>query len=85
MGLVGALVHASFDVVLIAVCLAGIRRATGLTLQTSYLSSKSHQRILGTVVGVGERLFDVAVAFMCAYPSVFRREQVPRPRSESPD
>ncbi|KAJ2328256.1 hypothetical protein GGI00_004244 [Coemansia sp. RSA 2681] len=85
MGLVGTLVHASFDIVLIAVCLAGIRRATGLTLQPGYLSSKSHQRILGTVVGVGERLFDVSVAFMSAYPSLFRRETARRPRSESPD
>ncbi|KAJ2780995.1 hypothetical protein H4R18_003145 [Coemansia javaensis] len=82
MGLVGTLVHASFDVVLVSVCLAGIRRATGLTLLPTVLSSKSHRRLLGYVMGVGERLFDVSVAFMTAYPSVFRREgPPPRPRS----
>ncbi|KAJ2763757.1 hypothetical protein IWQ56_004738 [Coemansia nantahalensis] len=77
MGIIGLLLHASFDLTLISVCLAGIRRSTGLTLQPSILSSKSHQRLLGYVVGVGERLFDVSVALMSAYPSVFRREQPP--------
>ncbi|KAJ1849409.1 hypothetical protein LPJ70_000493 [Coemansia sp. RSA 2708] len=84
MGLVGMLVHASFDIALISVCLAGIRRSTGLTLQTSYLATKSHQRMLGFVVGVGERLFDISVAFMTAYPSVFRREHHLPPRPDSP-
>ncbi|KAJ2688314.1 hypothetical protein H4R19_006575, partial [Coemansia spiralis] len=56
MGIVGLLLHASFDLTLISVCLAGIRRSTGLTLQPSILSSKNHQRLLGYVVGVGERL-----------------------------
>ncbi|KAJ2234929.1 hypothetical protein H4R99_002816 [Coemansia sp. RSA 1722] len=74
MGLVGTLTHASFDVVLIAVCLAGIRRSTGLTLRTNYLNNKNYRSILGFVVGLGENLFDVAVAFMSAYPSIFRRQ-----------
>ncbi|KAJ2239156.1 hypothetical protein GGH97_005132, partial [Coemansia sp. RSA 475] len=70
MGLLGMLVHASFDIALISVCLAGIRRSTGLTLQTGYLVSKNNQRLLGFVVGAGERMFDISVAFMSAYPSV---------------
>ncbi|KAJ2159768.1 hypothetical protein GGF46_002763 [Coemansia sp. RSA 552] len=84
MGLVGMLMHASFDVVLLSVCLAGIRRSTGLTLQTGYLTTQNHQKLLGFVVGVGERLFDISVAFMAAYPSVFRRQQIPPPRPGSP-
>ncbi|KAJ2451738.1 hypothetical protein EV183_003395 [Coemansia sp. RSA 2336] len=55
-------------------CLAGIRRSTGLTLQTGYLKGKNHQRLLGFVVGFGERMFDVSVAFMTAYPSIFKRQ-----------
>ncbi|PIA18215.1 hypothetical protein COEREDRAFT_80115 [Coemansia reversa NRRL 1564] len=83
MGLVGTLMHASFDILLLSVCLAGIRRSTGITLQTRYLTSKNHQRLLGFVVGVGERLFDVSVAFMSAYPAVFRRQQTPPPQPDS--
>ncbi|KAI8319515.1 DUF1748-domain-containing protein [Martensiomyces pterosporus] len=82
MGLVGTLVHASFDAVLIAVCLAGIRRSTGLTLNTGILGNKNHRKVLGFVVGLGERLFDISVAFMSAYPSIFQRQ--PPPPSDRP-
>ncbi|KAJ2722229.1 hypothetical protein GGI07_003436 [Coemansia sp. Benny D115] len=86
MGLIGMLTHASFDIVLISVCLAGIRRSTGMTLQTSYLSSKNNRRILGFILSAGERIFDISVAFMAAYPSIFRRQD-PRlpPTSENRD
>lgn len=81
MGIVSTLTHASFDIVLLSVCLAGIRRSTGLTFQTSYFTSKNHRKILEFVVGVGENVFDIAVAFMSAYPSVFKRQTLPPPPS----
>ncbi|KAI7833095.1 hypothetical protein BX661DRAFT_179159 [Kickxella alabastrina] len=86
MGLIGTLTHASFDIVLIAVCLAGIRRSTGLTLQTNYLSSKNYRRLFGFVIGVGESLFDISVAFMAAYPTIFRRQdpRLPPVNDDSP-
>ncbi|KAI9506696.1 DUF1748-domain-containing protein [Coemansia spiralis] len=86
MGLFGTLIHASFDIALIAMCLAGIRRSTGLTLQIGYLGNRNHKKMLGFVVGVGESLFDISVAFMSAYPSVFQRQQLQQhsERSDSP-
>ncbi|KAJ1662812.1 hypothetical protein IW140_001982 [Coemansia sp. RSA 1813] len=86
MGLFGTLIHATFDVALIAMCMAGIRRSTGLTLQTGYVNNQNHKKVLGFVVGFGERLFDISVAFMSAYPSVFRRQQIQQyPRPGSPE
>ncbi|KAJ1945194.1 hypothetical protein FBU59_002380 [Linderina macrospora] len=83
MGIVGTLAHASFDIVLISMILSGIRRSTGLMLNTSIVGDKKHRRVLGFVVGLGERLFDISVAFMSAYPSVFQR-QPPPPTSDYP-
>ncbi|KAJ1719814.1 hypothetical protein LPJ53_005482 [Coemansia erecta] len=86
MGLIGTLTHASFDIMLVAVCLAGIRRSTGLTLRIGYFENKNYRSVLGFIVGAGENIFDVAAAFMAGYPSIFRRQdpRLPHRPDENP-
>jgi hypothetical protein len=61
----GRLTHYAFDAVLISAFLAGIKRSTGLTLNSEKISdSKDIKKWVESYLGVGEWVMDQSVAVL---------------------
>ncbi|KAL1923936.1 uncharacterized protein VTP21DRAFT_6971 [Calcarisporiella thermophila] len=70
----GKLFHLAADAVLIAACLAGIKRSTGLSLATNKIESRDVRRIIERYLSFGEWVFDVSVAAL-GQSSYFERRR----------
>jgi len=66
MGLVGKVVHYSFDAILISTIVAGIRRSTGLTLRPNAVDSPDMQSYVRRYLEVGEWVLDSSSNIMAA-------------------
>ncbi|KAI8057337.1 hypothetical protein BDF22DRAFT_617117 [Syncephalis plumigaleata] len=64
--MIGRLFHYAFDAVLVSTTLAGIRRSTGLTLNTDEIKHDEIRKYTLKYLGLGEYLVDQTVAFMGA-------------------
>ncbi|KAI9894907.1 MAG: hypothetical protein M1814_000127 [Vezdaea aestivalis] len=74
---VGRLTHYAFDAVLISAFLAGVKRSTGLTVQTEAITdNKEVKHWVDSYLGVGEWVMDQSVAIMSA--SGYFEHQRPR-------
>ncbi|QVM09683.1 hypothetical protein D8B26_004340 [Coccidioides posadasii str. Silveira] len=61
----GRLTHYAFDAVLISAFLAGIKRSTGLTLNSDKISdNKEVKRWVDNYLGVGEWVMDQSIAVL---------------------
>ncbi|KAF2007446.1 DUF1748-domain-containing protein [Amniculicola lignicola CBS 123094] len=73
----GRLTHYAFDAVLISVCLAGVRRSTGLTpsVKTEQFSeAATAKKWIDNYLWVGECVMDQSIAIM-ASTSYFERKR----------
>lgn len=59
-----SLLHYAFDAALISVCLAGVKRSTGLSPAVSKVQSKEVRQILLSYLEMGEWIMDFAIVFM---------------------
>ncbi|KAL1986785.1 hypothetical protein VTN96DRAFT_5650 [Rasamsonia emersonii] len=72
--MLGRLTHYAFDAVLISAFLAGIKRSTGLTLNSDKLTdNKDIKRWVENYLGVGEWIMDQSVAVLGSSPWFERR------------
>ncbi|RAH44048.1 DUF1748 domain-containing protein [Aspergillus brunneoviolaceus CBS 621.78] len=63
--MLGRLSHYAFDAVLISAFLAGIKRSTGLTLETDKITdNKDFKQWIDKYLGVGEWVMDQSVAVL---------------------
>ncbi|OQE17651.1 hypothetical protein PENSTE_c020G04126 [Penicillium steckii] len=61
----GRLTHYAFDAVLFSAFLAGVKRSTGLTVDSDKISdSKDVKKWIDSYLGVGEWVMDQSVAVM---------------------
>ncbi|KAJ5386823.1 hypothetical protein N7509_009364 [Penicillium cosmopolitanum] len=61
----GRITHYAFDAVLFSAFLAGVKRSTGLTLDSDKISdSKDVKKWIDSYLGVGEWVMDQSVAVM---------------------
>ncbi|CUA76098.1 hypothetical protein RSOLAG22IIIB_02110 [Rhizoctonia solani] len=69
----GRLVHYAVDVVLVSTVLAGVKKSTGYTPQTTMITEPTLKSVADSVLGVGETVFNVVQgnAVTSAY---FKRE-----------
>ncbi|KAH7912035.1 DUF1748-domain-containing protein [Hygrophoropsis aurantiaca] len=58
----GRVAHYAIDGVLLSTVLAGIRRSSGFTPETSNISDPTLRSIADRFLGVGETIFDMAQA-----------------------
>ncbi|GAA5838761.1 hypothetical protein JCM3775_002809 [Rhodotorula graminis] len=69
----GRLFHYTFDIVLLSTVLAGVKRHTGFQFSTSSLPEGPAQQTANTLLGAGERVFELAAATSYT-SSLFERE-----------
>ncbi|KAJ5959905.1 uncharacterized protein N7479_007055 [Penicillium vulpinum] len=63
--MLGRLTHYAFDAVLFSAFLAGVKRSTGLTLNSDKITdSKDVKKWVDSYLGVGEWMMDQSVAVM---------------------
>ncbi|CCF57862.1 hypothetical protein KAFR_0D02150 [Kazachstania africana CBS 2517] len=62
MTLLGKTVHITADLILVATCLAGIRRNTGLTPNLRYVKNDSIRDYTARYLKFGESCYDYSVA-----------------------
>ncbi|KAJ7590697.1 DUF1748-domain-containing protein [Mycena floridula] len=72
--MLGKLVHIAFDAVLLSICLAGMKRITGLTPALSQVPNKDIRQLLRSYLGFGEYMLDFAIV-ICGRSSSFERRQ----------
>jgi hypothetical protein len=71
----GRLTHYAFDAVLFSAFLAGIKRSTGLTLDTDKITeNKDFKKWIDSYLGVGEWVMDQSVAVLSS-TSYFERKR----------
>ncbi|KAH7928266.1 DUF1748-domain-containing protein [Leucogyrophana mollusca] len=58
----GKVMHYTMDAVLLSTVMAGIRRSSGFTPETSGISDPTLRSIADRFLGVGETIFDMAQA-----------------------
>lgn len=69
----GRLVHYAVDVVLVSSVLAGVKKSTGYTVQTSQITDPTLRSIADSVLGAGESVFNI-VQGNAVTSSYFTRE-----------
>ncbi|KAJ5500264.1 hypothetical protein N7453_009315 [Penicillium expansum] len=63
--MIGRLTHYAFDAVLFSAFLAGVKRSTGLTLNSDKITeNKDVKKWVDSYLGVGEWMMDQSVAVM---------------------
>ncbi|EJD06715.1 DUF1748-domain-containing protein [Fomitiporia mediterranea MF3/22] len=62
MAMLGRLVHYTFDAVLLSTVLAGVRRSSGFSPDSSTIGDPTLRSIADRFLGVGERIFDTVQA-----------------------
>ncbi|KAH0614512.1 uncharacterized protein H6S33_000148 [Morchella sextelata] len=72
--MLGKLAHYGFDAILFSAFLAGVKRSTGLTLQTEKIESKDVRSALEKYLGIGEWMMDQSIAVMGS-SSYFERKR----------
>ncbi|KAI9594018.1 hypothetical protein BDF19DRAFT_446688 [Syncephalis fuscata] len=72
--MLGRLFHYAVDAVLVSTTLAGIRRSTGITLNTEEIKNDEIRKYTLKYLGLGEFLVDQTVAFM-GTSSFFKRNR----------
>ncbi|KAI5852512.1 hypothetical protein DFP73DRAFT_469823, partial [Morchella snyderi] len=70
----GKLAHYGFDAILFSAFLAGVKRSTGLTLQTEKIESKDVRSALEKYLNIGEWMMDQSIAVMGS-SSYFERKR----------
>jgi len=58
----GRVVHYTFDAVLLSTVVAGVRRSSGFTPETSSISDPTLRSVADRFLGVGETIFDMVQA-----------------------
>ncbi|KAG1775977.1 DUF1748-domain-containing protein [Suillus placidus] len=58
----GRIVHYAVDAVLVSTVVAGIRRSSGFTVDTTRISDPTMRSFADRFLGVGETIFDMATA-----------------------
>ncbi|KAJ1735377.1 hypothetical protein LPJ61_000582 [Coemansia biformis] len=72
----GKIVHLGIDLVLLSAALAGIRRSTGMRVNTdSITDSKAIGGYLDRYLAIGEKTIDLAAWQMSQYPTYFARDR----------
>ncbi|GJN90746.1 hypothetical protein Rhopal_003760-T1 [Rhodotorula paludigena] len=72
--MLGKLFHLTVDAILISLCLAGIKRSTGLSPALAKLRNKDLRQLASTYLEMGEWAMDFAVVFM-GRSSAFERRR----------
>ncbi|KAH8153764.1 uncharacterized protein LAJ45_01531 [Morchella importuna] len=72
--MLGKLAHYGFDAILFSAFLAGVKRSTGLTLQTEKIESKDVRSALEKYLNIGEWMMDQSIAVMGS-SSYFERKR----------
>ncbi|BGP55714.1 hypothetical protein JCM8202v2_003321 [Rhodotorula sphaerocarpa] len=72
--MLGRIFHLAVDALLVSMCLAGIKRSTGLSPALSRLSNKDLRQLASTFLEMGEWGVDLAVVVM-GRSSAFERRR----------
>lgn len=72
--MLGKLAHYGFDAILFSAFLAGVKRSTGLTLQTEKIESRDVRSALEKYLNIGEWMMDQSIAVMGS-SSYFERKR----------
>ncbi|CCE63111.1 hypothetical protein TPHA_0E00140 [Tetrapisispora phaffii CBS 4417] len=73
MTFIGKAIHVSIDLTLLSVCLAGIKRNTGLQFRVDKVEDTNVQRYINKYLNFGESIYDYSVA-TCGSSSYFSRK-----------
>ncbi|GAA6016460.1 hypothetical protein JCM10207_003871 [Rhodosporidiobolus poonsookiae] len=74
----GRLFHWTADIVLVSTVLAGVKRHTGFQVSTTGVPEGPARQAADTVLGAGERVFDLVSA--TSYTSSWFEREAPKPR-----
>ncbi|GAA5986560.1 hypothetical protein JCM11641_003675 [Rhodosporidiobolus odoratus] len=74
----GRLFHWGADIILVSTVLAGVKRHTGFQLSTTQFPEGPARQTADTLLGAGERVFDILSA--TSYTSGFFEREAPKPR-----
>lgn len=66
MGILGKLLHYSFDAVLLSTIIAGVRRSTGLTLRPGAVDNPDAKSYIRKYLEMGEWMLDTSTSMMAA-------------------